>query len=484
MMASLSIPGLLVALTLPWCLGCIWVYWLLRRTGQYNAFVVLGQGYFLGVFCTTLVIRVWDLLGFALNFWQLALVLLVISGCGLALQRWRPGPILRRRPEQPTPSWHLLVGTLLLALIAWRHITLVQELLLRPLYAWDAWMNWAPKAIVWFYHGSLVDFVNPEAWLSGSEDTYTLGNSQASRYPITVPLIQLWGMLGVGSWDHSGVYLPWVIAPLALGLGLYGHLRLAGVALLPALVACYLLLSLPYLNVHAVLAGYADIWVAAAFCLAVCALYQWQIARDWGYAVLWCLMAALCSQLKNPGVVLALIVLFFGLRLWVNLKPVLEIALWVVVAALAMWALVSGFDLQIPLLGHLAFDNGIFEIGRFGKFELAYHAVGAAFVETFFVMINWHLLWYLLLPCACFGVYRCVVQRKPATELLPVMAAMAFVVVVFVFTGYHIAASNFVTLNRVLLYPVPALIFCIGLWFRRREAAAAELQLSFAGSSL
>ena len=183
-------------------------------------------------------------------------------------------------------------------------------------------------------------------------------------------------------------------------------MRLAGVAFLPALIACYLLLSLPYLNVHAVLAGYADIWVAAVFCLAVCALYQWQTARHWGYAALWCLMAAFCSQLKNPGAVLALIVLFCGLRLWLNLKPALELALWAIAAVLAAWLLLAGFNLQVPVLGHLAFEKGIIEIGIFGQFELTYHPVGDAFAKTFFVMINWHLLWYLLLPCVCLPCWR------------------------------------------------------------------------------
>ena len=64
------------------------------------------------------------------------------------------------------PHWQKAVVTVLLALLAWRYLTILQELLLRPLYAWDAWMNWAPKAIVWFHLEHLIEFVNPEQWLS------------------------------------------------------------------------------------------------------------------------------------------------------------------------------------------------------------------------------------------------------------------------------------------------------------------------------
>ncbi|MEZ5571300.1 MAG: hypothetical protein R3E64_04675 [Halioglobus sp.] len=474
-----SLTGLCIALILPWCLGCIWVHCLLRGSRRSNVFVVLGQGYFLGTFVTTLVIRLWDMLGFQLSFWKLAVLLLAVCGCGLLLQRWSRVSALPHTYAAPTPRWHLLIGSLLLALIAWRQVTLVQELLLRPLYAWDAWMNWAPKAIVWFYHGSLVEFVNSHNWIWGDPNAYTLGNRQASSYPITVPLIQLWTMLGAGTWDSSAVFLPWIISPIALGLGLFGHLRLARVPFLPALTACYLLLSLPYLNVHSVLAGYADIWLAAAFCMAVCALYEAQRTRHWGYALLCLLLAWLCADLKNPGVVLAAIVLLFAIRIWLNLKPALELLLWVVSAVVVISALIWGFSFDVPYLGHIAFEHGMIEVGKFGQFEIAYHAVGNAFLETFFVMINWHLLWYLLVPAACFSFYRWSVLRKPSAEVLPVVAALAFVFVVFVFSRHYIAALNFVTLNRALLYPVPALIFCMFLWFQQPDRSVGEYTITF-----
>lgn len=466
---AISLPGLFVALTLPWLCGCIWVRWLLRRTGRCNAFIVLGQGYFLGIFFTTLVIRVWDMLGFSLDFWGIASVVAGFSVGGLLLQAVRTNPVAAPRTSEPVPGWHIAVALLLLALIAWRHVTLLQELLLRPLYAWDAWMNWVPKAIAWFHQGALVDFISPEVWLQhGEHDAYTLGNRQATFYPITVPLIQLWGMLGVGTWDHSAIYLPWLLAPLALGLALFGHLRLAGVPLLLAVIACYLLLSLPYLNVHAVLAGYADIWVASAFGLAVCALYEWRQSRHWAYAVLLIVMALLCGQLKEPGVILAFILLVCGARVWFGIRPKLEFAMVGLAGVIIALAVAFGFSVDIPYVGHLAVDGGGIELGKYGRFDLQYHDVSAPFLETFFVMINWNLLWYLLLPYAIYSFCRGRAMTMPHEEVLAVLGAIAFVGVIFVFSNYYSAALNFVTLNRALLYPVPAMIFCIFLGFQRR----------------
>jgi hypothetical protein len=234
-------------------------------------------------------------------------------------------------------------------------------------------------------------------------------------------------------------------------------------------IACYFLLSLPYLNAHTVLAGYADIWLAAAFSLAVCALYEWQQRRHWGYAVLALLLALLCQQLKNPGLVLALIVVVFGIRIWINLPSRVEWALWGLAVLLVALVMVFGFSVEVPYLGRLAVDAGTLEAGRLGRFELAYHPVEGAFLETLFVMINWHLLWFLLVPYVLYSLYRGAVEGQGVPEFLPVLASLLFLVLVFAFTSEYIAAINFVTLNRALLYPVPALIFCIFLSFRRRD---------------
>ena len=104
--------------------------------------------------------------------------------------------------------------------------------------------------------------------------------------------------------DHSFLFLPWILAVINLGLALYGHIRLNGSSVLTATLACYLLLSMPYLNVHTALAGYADIWLAAAFSLAIFALGEWHLNRSWSYGMLVLLMAFFCSQIKAPGLVL------------------------------------------------------------------------------------------------------------------------------------------------------------------------------------
>jgi hypothetical protein len=465
---SLSYPGLITALLLPWLAGCVGVRSLLAGSGRWNWCVVAGHGYFVGAFVTTLLIRGWHVLGLNLHFWPIAAVLLALTAAAGAARfgKWHGDG----QPSGSTaiPRWHTAVITLLVCLVAWRYWTLLQEVSMRPLFAWDAWMNWAPKAIVWFHHSALVPFVAPAQWLQQgvTDSAYTLGNWQASLYPPTVPLIQLWSMLGAGTSDDSYLYFPWVLAPLALGLALYGHLRLAGTSALAATVACYLLLNLPYLNVHTALAGYADLWLASAFGLAMFALHEWRLNRGLPYLALCLFMACLCSQLKNPGIVLALIIVTAVLRSWLNLSARTEILLSLILAVALVSALAFGVGVDIPNLGRLSLNFREIEIPYFGRFPLAFHPVSGAFGESLFLAINWNLLGYLLILFILAKLVRGDMARQPSPESFVLIASMLFIAFVFYFTRHYYAALSFVTLNRALLYPVAALIFYLFLHTR------------------
>jgi hypothetical protein len=484
MSTPVSVMGLSLALLLPWLCGALWIRVLLRGPAEHNLFLSLGHGYFVGMFLVTLILRLWNGAGLQLAFWPIAALLALLSIAAWVLSLRQPIVSLRKpldslgQPLDPTgtaaptsPRWQSVVAGLLLALLAWRYLGLGLELVSRPLFAWDAFMNWAPKAVLWFQLGELTPFVAMEEWF-GQENVYTLGNERASLYPSTVSLIQLWHMLGAGTWDSGSVFIGWVAAPVALGMGLYGQLRLARVNFLLAVIAVYLLLSLPYHNVHAVLAGYADIWLAAVFGLAVCALYEWRQDRHAGWALLWCVYAVLCMQLKNPGLTLGLVVLLAGalgsLRSGMRLRVVL--GLFAVIVGLML----IGVEMQLPYLGKFVLDTWEIEVGRFGRFELQYHAVGGAFSTTFFTMINWHLLGYLVPPALLYSLYRVGRPRVPEAELLAVLGGVAFIVLVFVFTKHHKLALNFVTLNRALLYLVPAVLFCLFIQLRAVKSAKPD----------
>lgn len=461
MTESISYPGLITALFLPWILGGIWVRYFIAGASQWNWPIVLGQGYLAGIFTTTLLIRVWDLSGIGFSFTVMSALLIALCALGLFLQR-RGIERMEARAALPEIGWQKAVVITLLALIAWRYFSILQEVIVRPLYPMDAWMNWSPKAVTWFFNDALVNYVSPQQWLAHAPAdgvVHTLGNWGAWKYPPTVPLVQLWTMLGAQTHDHSLLFLPWWLLPISLGLALYGHLRLSGCPVLLATIACYLLLSLPYLNVHTALAGYADIWMASAFSLALFALHQWQSDGRRSFALLSLFLAFACTQIKMPGIVLGLIIFGVFIRDKLNLSGKLELIGCAVILGLVVGLLALGIDLTIPGLGRIYIGDGELEIAVFGQFSYEFHNVSSAFLQSFFHTINWNIFWPLCLLALIVRGRNGGLGQRPSNILLACIAAMAFLIFVFYFTNHYNAALNMITLNRALLYLIPSLLF-------------------------
>src|SRR5205085_976539 len=117
----------------------------------------------------------------------------------------------------------------------------------------------------------------------------------------TVPLLQVWTCVALGRWDDSAMNWPWLAILAALVAAVYGALRGEGVAPLLALLGAYLLASLPLVEVHVALAGYADLPMGAVYALAAIAFYRWAIRRDARDAVIALLLALACPLIKTPG---------------------------------------------------------------------------------------------------------------------------------------------------------------------------------------
>jgi hypothetical protein len=461
---QVSHTGLLVSLLLPWLTGSIWVRWLLRRSSQWNWFIVLGQGFLLGILATSLLLVAWARLGVPLHFWWMSAVLCVLCLCGLAMFRLSPATA---KPDSgagaPAGRWAVAMTFLLLALICVRYWTMFQEILLRPLYPWDAWMSWAPKAIVWFSQGELTPFVSPPAWLASDPESgvYTLGARTAWRYPIVVPLVQLWGMLGAGAGNTTLIYIPWLLVAVSLGLSLFGYLRLAGASVLSATAGCYLLLNMPYLNVHTALAGYADIWVTAAFGSAVFALHAWERNGDRAQGLMALLLAALCTQMKIPGLIFGGIVFLVFLLTALRLlsRPGIY-ALVLILLALASLFL-FGVDLELPGFGRLQLGLGGVVLPLVGSFKFSFHPVQEAMFTTLFIVTNWGLLWYLALLTLAWQLWRHRVARHSPVLLSSLAGGLLFVFFVYFFTDRYEFALDLTQVNRAFICLTPLLVLYV-----------------------
>lgn len=439
----MEFPGLLAGLILPWLLGVVWLRARWLKASEIDWPTLLGYGYLAGVLATTLVMRALDLVGVRLGFVSIGLSLLLLialgvwAGRGTAFHKPRIG-----NAWGGLQGWQKAAFLALLAIIVVRIVGLGLEVAWRPLFPWDAWSQWATKARVWHDLSQLAPFVAPDVWLAGKvPGAYT---DLAPNYPPAVPLLQAWTSFSLGRWDDALMNLPWLLCAVALGLAFYGQAKRWGVQALPALMFTYFLLSLPILDTHIALAGYADLFMGAMYGLAAIAFFLWLRTRDPWQGAMALLLGLGCIFIKQPGIVWALT---FLPALWVALAPRKGL---LGVAALAGAGLLGLF-----VLG---------EVGAFNLFGykvlLHYVSAWAPMWQNLLLLDNWHLLWYLAAGAMLFAAPKLFSPALRGMTVL-VFGAFSFLLVVFFFSQASAWAEDYSTLNRAFLHMAPMLLFYV-----------------------
>jgi len=451
-----------LVLAIPWLAGTLWVRALWRDAPPGIWPLALGYGYLLGVLATVLLLSGQAAAGLPMGFVGplIILGLLTLAGGGLV---WRRIPSLPR--NFPAQERKVLDGTgqsilfiLLLGWLGWRFFILAQEVWWRPLYPWDAWTTWMVRARVWSELQQWVPFVSPQRWLvDTSGSVYSLA---AWNYPEAVSLLALWPTLAFGVWNETVAHLPWLGCAVALGLGFYGQARLWGVSSLTALVFVWLLLSLPMLDTHVALAGYADLWLATMFGLAVCAFLQWARTRDQRQGLLALLLALACPWIKHEGLVWALLLLPAAIWVWIPRRFWLWLAAgWTMLVI--VWLTADGFSFNAAGLGSIRLTPEVIELPLLGRFELRYHDVWGPVIRNMLLLGNWHLFGYLLLAALLIGLPEFTAEPWRLAGVVLVLSGLVVLFLLFFFTDAHHWARQYTSINRVFLHFIPALLFWI-----------------------
>ena len=359
-----------------------------------------------------------------------------------------------------------LMGALLATLVA-RALIIVREIWLRPLYPWDAWSAWAIEPKTWMLLGHYVPFGSIHDW-AAAPATLDMRTFSAWFYPDALPWLDVWFASAAGGWIEPLVNMPWVGAWIGLLFGHYGQWRTLGLSRWRALLAVYVLASLPLLTVHAAVAGYADLWVAALFGFALLAWMRWLQGRDRRQLALALVCATALPFIKLEGWVWAAALLLsmgFGAlsprwRLRGLAATVVAIAILFAGGTHALFVTIGWVD-----------ANGEVLLERAGPFALlttfSWHGdalMGA--VNAFFALPNWHLFWWIL-PFVVIWRWRELVAREwlrlPALLLLACFGALMFL---FLATAAADWAQSFTAINRLVLQLTPAVCSLAALLLR------------------
>jgi hypothetical protein len=439
------------SLALPFALGVavlLVIDWPGGNTAPGATALRCGYGYILGALLLTFWMRVLSAIDVRFGWISISLPLLALAA---GLTAW-----VARRGRLPWPwlpalrsafaaiaapaltGWRRVVWIALLVWLAIHFVLMAAEIEWRPLYPWDAWVQWATKARVWYELGRLAPFVRADVWLAGANGAYF---DASPNYPGTVPLLQVWTCVAIGRWDDSAMNWPWLAILAALVAAIYGALRGEGVSPLMALFGAYLLASLPLVDVHVALAGYADLPMGAVYAMAAIAFYRWAARRDMRDAAIALFLAAACPLIKTPGWIWA-----------ATLIPGIAIAL---LPKSGVRVVGAGFALAALVLLALARTEPTI-LGY--QLHLNFAPAWAQLIKSYYLMGNWNLLWYAVIALLAFGWRR--LKEQPLLPLAVVAAAgTAFLFFVFAFTEAAAWMADLTTANRASLHIVPLLIF-------------------------
>jgi hypothetical protein len=429
---------------------------------------IAGYGYLLGLIAVTFILRMLSAVGIAWNF-PVPAVLACLIGAGLfALNpHWFHRPTHAVHPDSDerleAGSRTVRIAIAVIGCLLAAHVVLATyEALVRPLFPWDAAAQWATKARVWFDAKHMVPFVDDVAWLQAgmAANSTNLYTDAHPTYPATVPLFQTWAALAWGSWDDAAANISWPLTLAALAAACYGQMRRLHFPSLAAIAVAYAIVSLPFVDVHAALAGYADLAISSFVALAVLSLMRWSRTRSASDAVLLLACALALPLLKTPGWAwLATLAagVAFSLLPWRIFRGALIAAAVVVVGLL-------GYSIQVgpvTILGYVLQAQG--------------SGVASAIVANFYVFASWHLLW-LVLPLLMIAARKRLLTPAIGPSTVTVASGAVFLVIVFFFSNAgDEGVESFTTINRAVLHLVPALVCYAALlvqdlWQRAGEA--------------
>lgn len=432
-----------------------------------NLWCLIGVGGLAGLLFGAASVFVWASLGLPLARWSLLLAWIFIAIVGVVTLAYReryalPAEDESRQPEcmrvsaQSEGIWYRLGVALLLLVILAHAIPIVTEVIVRPLYPYDATSAWATKAKVWSETGEFVRFVDKETWLN-SDDT-TLFTDHKPDYPIITPLLQLWTATLLGGWDVSLVNLPWILIYAYALVLLFGLLRELRIGSLGSLLATYVLASLPLFNTHIALAGYADALLGVSVCALLGVMVLWVRDREPWQLLILILFASACPLIKNEG------------AFWL-LASVSGLMVGLVTPRFALWCAGVGAGLAAGLLLVVP-EDFVFAGHSLQQLDLRYREG------------TLHATFRSQIALGSFGVlYGCalgtilLLTRMPRRNTcddtvllqlgLPLVLMHVLMYFLFSFTGYAPGTIGLTAVSRINLALIPSLVLFLAVALNR-----------------
>ncbi len=299
---------LIPAFAVPTVTGYVFVAWLLsgdeRATVAERLFLGFGAG-------AGMLSFVMLLMGFAgIRYGVSSITAVMLAVC--AVFAWlssRSGGLKKNlfsggfglNPFIGGSSWRNYAAAVILIWLALKVSFVAYEGFTRPIFAWDAWVNWSAGAKAFYYDRGLMLGASREEFFGGVYRPF-LG------HPVHLPLLQVWSALWLGGF-HEAYVKVWSVFYYITLLGVMFTAVRREAGGFYALVVLFFLSSAPLPIFHAIDA-YADIQLGwYALCSA---LFLWWHVEDGKRRTLaaCAFFVAMGLLTKNEGIIFAAAVAF------------------------------------------------------------------------------------------------------------------------------------------------------------------------------
>lgn len=465
----------------------VWTVPLLLGSGLYvcvagwprqvpDRLVAAGLGWVVGILACGVLVRLTSAASLDATLWRAAPLGIAIGLAAWAVA-WVTRPVPAAAVVDNTASAPRLLVVAVVLMLAARGWLMASDILLHPTLPWDAWSAWQAKAKSWVMAGHAVPWVSFDQWIRHPD--MDLRTGVAWDYPELVPWAMAWLASATG-WVEPLLNMAWAGLWLALLLAQSGQLRALGVDASRVWIGAWLLGTVPLLNVHVALGGYADLWLALLLSQAALSWLRWSSLGERRQLAVAVLLILLLPLVKHEGALWAILLgaacIIGGQRRapgWRRIGAGLGAALLLVAVSFAMdahWAELARTYVQ---------ENDPDPERALASLR--------ALASGLWGQDNWNLLWFLL-P-AVLVINWPAWRTHHATRRLALFLAAALLLVTCVFTlsAAALHAQSQSAINRIILHLVPLAVALLVMASRagvpgsertralRKEAPAGEL---------
>jgi hypothetical protein len=461
----MTIMMLAYALALPAVSGFLFVTWCTRSDLEQSFFERLFLGFGIGIGMTTFEMFLLGLLRQPLNMVAISSVQIATAILlGYLLYRtgtpWRR--IFSKEADGPggspaaVPPTHRVAVIILTAWILAKVLFALYEGFFLPENTSDSWEHWSSGAKFIFYEKGLA--LDP-----GNEHFFGAGYLKVQRYPLNVPLMQVWVSLCVG--EVHEVYMKAWNALLFIGMvGLLFFAVRRKTTLMTALLAAFFLSAVPLLTYHALIA-YADLPLSAyALGTMVCfwntigALESGRVGYARGLLVLMGTCAALCVWTKMEGLFFAAafsasLALYYLVKK-ISFKQVMAYLAPIVLVSVPWYVFLMSID--VPVV--------------YGKGELPgatitqgiHFQVLPVIAEQILFSANFNLIFLFLFLLIIVG-YRKILRSDLGYLYAALLSVMAMYLVMYLGTDMYRWVMKLTAVNRNILTFIPMMYYVAAL---------------------